>query len=118
MAFGVCLLFTVTKLVKYFDSAYMGQKFFYFLKIFFRLIRRYHLTLRPEPFQEGRIQTKTKTYTYMKKIFTTLAAVAMVAMSANAAVTVTYEGKALENGAVLDFGNDAFKYEYMSGDGY
>ena len=54
----------------------------------------------------------------MKKIFTTLAAVAMVAMSANAAVTVTYEGKALENGAVLDFGNDAFKYEYMSGDGW
>lgn len=54
----------------------------------------------------------------MKKILTTLAAFAMVATAANAAVTVTYDGKALENGAVLDFGNDAFTYKYYSGDGW
>lgn len=45
----------------------------------------------------------------MKKIFTTLAAALMVAVSANAAITVTNnEGESLENGAVITLGDSDF----------
>lgn len=46
----------------------------------------------------------------MKKIFTTLAAVAMVALTANAAIEVKVNGEAANNGDVFNFGNEAFKY--------
>lgn len=45
----------------------------------------------------------------MKKIFTTLAAALMVAVSADAAITVTNnEGESLENGAVITLGDSDF----------
>lgn len=52
----------------------------------------------------------------MKKIFTTLAIFSMVALSANAEVSISYNGKALENGAELTFGNADF--EDFGSDGY
>lgn len=45
----------------------------------------------------------------MKKVFTTLAIFSMVAMAANAEVSISYNGKALENGAEIALGNKDFE---------
>lgn len=54
----------------------------------------------------------------MKKIFTTLAAAALVAISANAKIEVTYEGAPLENGAVITLKNSDFKFADYSAPGF